>query len=312
MMPTSPRRLGTLERLRELRVERPRERPSAKAWGVVVFGLLLATGIHSALSARSLAKQKSALLARHRAVKVTFGPRWALARTAVTDSAVAAAREPWAGDYVDPSLRGRKWRSEPAVFFRLGSLEAGSPEAALEAAKLSPRDAFLSCLRGPQLRVGEDGLARFHRLQEAFAVTRLLDDAWVDNVQSAGNDLRVRVFENQFAGATQEALQAAVVLVESAKLVLVVVDEMGAPNDTDGRAIEDIQRGPHGMRIMLSDRATRVQLARIRVEPSPRRMLAGEGHQPDDDTLAAVERQSMSCAAARLFDAAIDAAISPQ
>jgi hypothetical protein len=308
---SKPRGLGSIQKLREIRKQRKYERPSAKHWGVVVFGLLLVTAVHVALSRRAIAQRKGTLLAQERALVATLGPRWAAVRSVVTEAAVQTARDPWVGDRVDPSLARRAWRSEPAAFLRIGSTEGASETAVLEAAKLSPRDSFLACLRGPALPAGGDRLARFHRVQESFAVTRLLEPAWVEEVQSADDELRLKVFEEQFAAATPEALGRAVELVEAAKLVVVVVDEVTADESGKPRSVEEAQRVPHGVRVALVDRASKVQLARIRVEPNVALVPGGESRVSDDEARAALERQAIGCSAARLFDAAIDAALAP-
>jgi hypothetical protein len=307
-----PRGLASIHQLREIRKQRKHERPSAKHWGVVVFGLLLVTAVHVALARRTMAQRKGALLAQQRALAATIGPRWSAVRGVVTEAAVELARDPWPGDRVDASLARRAWRSEPAVFLRVGSTEAATEAAVLDAAKLSPRDAFLACLRAPPLAPGGDRLARFHRVQESFAVTRLLEPAWVEEVQAAEDELRLKVFEEQFAAATQQELGQAAQLVEAAKLVVVVVDEV--PRGEDGKAVsvEQAQRMAHGVRVALVDRANKVQLARIRVEPNVTLVPGGESRVDDDEARAALERQANGCSAARLFDAALDAALAPE
>jgi hypothetical protein len=310
-MPRSTRGLASIPKLRELRKQRPHERPSAKLWGFVVLGLLSAVAIHVALSRRAIGQQKGTMLAKQRALAATIGPRWESVRGTVIDTAIAAAKEPWAGDQVDASLRARAWRSETAVYLRLGSNEAQTAETVLEATKLSPRDAFLSCLRTPTVAPGADRLGRFHRMQESFAVTRLLEPTWVDDVQNADDDLRLRVFTEQLAAATPEALETAVTLVERAKLVLVVIDEMPTTDGAPAR-VEDVQRSAHGLRVTLVDRGTRMQLARIRVEPNVALVPGGEGRVSDDDARAAIERQAIGCSAARLFDDAVDQALAPR
>lgn len=309
-MSRTPRGLASIHQLRELRKQRKYERPSAKLWGFVVLGLLLFTAIHVALSRRAIALRKGTMLAQQRALAATLGPRWGAVRSVVTETAVTAAKEPWAGDLVSPALRARAWRSEQAVFLRLGSTEAATEAAVLEAAKLSPRDAFLSCLKAPPLAPGADRLARFHRVQESFAVTRLLEPGWVDEVQGAEDDLRLKVFEEQYAAATPEALGRAVDLVEAAKLVFVVIDEVPAPQaGAKPLAVEEVQRSAHGVRVILADRASKVHLARIRVVPDVGIVPGGEGRVTDDEARAALERQVIGCTAARLFDRAIDDAL---
>lgn len=309
-MSRTPRGLASIHQLREIRKQRKYERPSAKLWGFVVLGLLLVTALHVALSRRAIAQRKGTMLAQQRALSATLGPRWSLVRGVVTETAVAAARDPWAGDLVSPLLRTRAWRSEPAVFLRLGSSEASSESAVLEAAKLSPRDAFLSCLKTPPLAAGADRLARYHRVQESFAVTRLLEPSWVDEVQAAEDELRLKVFEEQYAAATPENLERAVQLVEAAKLVFVVIDEV--PPVAAGEkpvAVEDVQRSSHGVRVVVADRTSKVQLARIRVVPDVGIVPGGESRVTDDDARAALERQVIGCTAARLFDRAVDDAL---
>jgi hypothetical protein len=308
---SKPRGLASVHKLREIRKQRTHERPSAKHWGVVVFGLLLVTVLHVALSRRAIAQRKGALLAQQRALAATIGPRWAAVRGVVTEATVQTARDPWPGDRVDPALAKRAWRSEAAVFLRVGSTEAATESSVLEAAKLSPRDAFLACLRAPALPAGSDRLARFHRVQQSFAVTRLLDPAWVEEVQASEDELRLKVFEEQFAAATQQALGQAIDLVEAAKLVVIVVDEVPVGDDGKPVSVESAQRVPHGVRVVLVDRASKLQLARIRVEPSVTLVPGGEGRVSvdDDESRAALERQAIGCSAARLFDAAVDDAL---
>lgn len=309
-MPRTPRGLASIHQLREVRKQRKYERPSAKLWGFVVLGLIVFTALHAALSRRAIAQRKGAMLAQQRALAATLGPRWSAVRSVVTETAVAAAKDPWVGDLVSPILRTRAWRSEQAVFLRLGSTEAATEAAVLEAAKLSPRDAFLSCLKAPPLAPGADRLARFHRVQESFAVTRLLEPGWVDEVQAAEDELRLKVFEEQYAAATPEALGHAVELVESAKLVFVVIDEVPATaTGAKPLAVEEVQRTAHGVRVIVADRASKVHLARIRVVPDVGIVPGGESRVSDDESRGALERQVIGCTAARLFDRAVDDAI---
>lgn len=308
-MPRTTRGLASIPKLRELRKQRPHDSPSAKLWGFVVLGLISAVTLHTALTRRSLGQQKTAILGRQRALAATIGPRWESVRSLLVETAMNAAKDPWMGDFVSPSLRTRSWRSEQAVFLRLGSSEATSPQGVFDAAKFSPRDSFLSCLRAPPGALGSDRLTRFHRMQESFTVTRLLDPSWVEDVQSADDELRLKVFHEQLAGATTEALNTAVTLVETAKSVLLVVDEIPGHLAADAGRVEDVQRSPHGLRVLLVDRGSRVHLARIRVEPSVSLVPGGEGRVSDDESLAAIERQAIGCSAARLFDSALDAAL---
>ncbi len=305
-MPRTPRGLASVHQVRELRQQRKFVRPSAKHWGVVVFGLLGVLGVHFTCAQRGLDARKRSMLARREPLAATFGPRWTDLRTVVTDTAVRLARDPWPGDDVSGTLSGRPWRSEPAVFLRLGSNEATGERAVLEASKLSPRDAFLACLRGPALPTGGDRLARFHRVQESFEVTRLLEAGWVDDVTAAGDELRLKVFEEQLAAATPKALERAAALVEGARLVIVVVDEVAPEHAAARGAVEDVQRTSHGLRVALVDRPTKVQLARIRVEPDVTLVPGGEGRVTDEEARAAIDRQAVGCSAARQFDATVD------
>ncbi len=53
-MPRTPRGLASVHQVRELRQQRKFVRPSAKHWGVVVFGLLGVLGVHFTCAQRGL------------------------------------------------------------------------------------------------------------------------------------------------------------------------------------------------------------------------------------------------------------------
>jgi hypothetical protein len=272
---------------------------------VAVAGGLIA---YKVVSERELDRGKQALLAKQRAVDATLGAEWYPLRDKVENALLGAARE-YGGDRIEPSARRRELRSQPGLYLRMRVADVKDVASIRAAAAESKRDAFAACLlREPNERGirGEiDGGAFSEQpwnLGRAYAATRILEDEWVRAVREADDELRLRVFREQYDSAVRNEIPLAVDVVKRAQFFLFVLDE-DAPEamafSDGGHLTEDaLQRVDHPARVHILELPTGREILRLRRSGEARVIPAGERVITDPETRDAMQRQANNCALA--------------
>ena len=287
------------------------------AGAVIIAGLIA----HKVVSNRELESDRQALLAKQRAVAVTLGPEWFPLRDKLEADVLGAAKG-YDGDHVDPVARQGAFRTQPGLYLRMRLVEARDAASVRSVAADARKDAFAACLlREPNDRGarGElDGGAFAEQpwnLGQAYASTRILTDDWVDEVKSADEDLRLRIFSRQYDKAVTDEIPLAIRVVQQAQFFLLVLDEdvPEAVKPTDGGPLteEALQLVPHPSRVHLFDLTSGKEILRLLRTGDARVIPAGERAVADEETRDAMQRQANNCALARRVDEAIAPAPAP-
>ncbi|HEX4447405.1 MAG TPA: hypothetical protein VH044_11740 [Polyangiaceae bacterium] len=311
-----PRGLGSIAQAKESRA-RGDSKWTAQA-GLVAAGCIIAALVaHKFVSEHELNSGRQALLAKQRAVLATVGAEWIPLRDELEGDVMQAAHAGAdAPDLVDPVARSLAFRTQPGLYLRMRIADATSPDDIRKVAADAKRDAFAACLlrerneRG--LRGEIDGGAFAEQpwnLGQAYSAARILTDDWVGAVNEADDDLRLRVFVEQYDKSIREEIPVAIDVVKRAQFFLLVLDEdvAEAAPFTDGGPMteEALQLVPHPARVFLFDRKDNRLIARLRRSGGGRFIQAGERAITDDETRDAMQRQANNCALANAVEAAL-------
>jgi hypothetical protein len=281
------------------------------ALAVVVGGYLA----HLIVSDRQRSADRTALLAKQRAVAMTLGAEWQPLRDKLEADVLGAAKE-YEGDLVDPAARKGDYKTQPGLYLRMRVADAKDAASVRKTAAEAKKDAFATCfLREPNERGvrGEiDGGAFAEQpwnLGQAYAATRILTEEWVGDVKAADEDMALRVLNEQYDTAVRTQIPLAIEVVKRAQFFLLVLDEdvAEARAAADGGPIDELalQSVPHPARVHLFDLSTGKELMRLRRTGSAQVIPAGERAVTDSETQAAVQRQANNCALARRVEEAI-------
>lgn len=269
---------------------------------------------HWIVSEHELTSGKQSLLAKQRAIAATLGTEWYPLRDKLESDVLTAAKED-PTDLVDARARRREWRSQPGLYLRMRLADAQDTQHVHEAAADSRKDAFAACLlREPNERGirGElDGGAFAEQpwnLGQAFSATRILSDEWVRVVKEADDDMRLRIFRDQYDKAVRDEIPVAIDVVKRAQFFLLVLDE-DVPQAfvyTDGGVMseEALQLVGHPAHIHLFELPSGKEILRLERSGEARVIPVGERVVTDPETRDAMQRQANNCAlAARVEDA---------
>lgn len=281
------------------------------ALAVVIGGLV----VHKIVSQRELNSDRQTLLSKQRAVAVTLGPQWFPLRDKLEADVLGAAKD-YAGDSVDPQARGGAFKTQPGLYLRMRVDDARDAGSVRKVAADAKKDAFAACLlREPNERGvrGEiDGGAFAEQpwnLGQAYASTRILTDDWMQEVKDADDDLRLRVFAEQYDKAVKTEIPLAIDVVKRAAFFLLVLDEdvpEAAKLADGGRVTEEaLQLVPHPSRVHLFDLASGKEILRLRRTGDARVIPAGERAVTDSETRDAMQRQANNCSLANAVDVAL-------
>lgn len=310
-----PRGLGAIAQNREGRAR------GAGGWtaqaGVVAGGAVIAGLIaNKVVSEHELNTGRQALLAKQRAVVATLGAEWLPLRDNLEGDVLRSAATPtsdYENDDVLPEAQAMTFRSQPGLYLRMRVADATSAETVRKVALDAKRDAFTACLlREPNERAarGDVDAGAFAEqpwnLGQAYAAARILTDDWVGAVRDAEDDLRLRVFVEQYDKAIRDEIPLAIDVVKRAQFFLLVLDE-DVPEEaafTDGGPNEEaLQMVEHPARVFLFDLNGNKPILRLRRSGGGRYIQAGEHQVTDEETRDAMQRQVNNCALANMVEA---------
>lgn len=313
---TKPRGLPAIARAREDRAA-GRTRWTTQAGLVALAALVGGFVAHKIVTARSLESDRQDLLKKQRAVSVTLGAEWFPLRDRLEGEIVGAAGA-YAGDHVEPDAARGAFRSQPGLYLRMRVADARDAASIRRIAMDAKKDAFATCFLREPNDLGARGAAdagafaeQPWNLGQAYAATRLLTDDWVHDVQTADDDLRLKIFQEQYVKATGDGgeVPLAVDIVKRAQFFLLALDEDvpeasqyaegGPPTE------EALQLVPHPTRVHLFDAATGREILRVRRTGAAQVIPAGERVITDPEMVDAMQRQANNCALAGQVEAAL-------
>jgi len=276
--------------------------------GLVAAGAIVASFfVHKIMSQHDISAGKQALLAKERTVASALGAEWFPLRDRLEGEVLAAAKA-FGGDMVEPATRRGDFRTQPGLYLRMRVADATSVARVREVAAGGQRDAFASCLlREPNERGlrGEIKGGAFAEqpwnLGRAYEATRILDDAWIDDLRQADDELRLRLFQAEYDKAVHEDVPFAFDVVRRSKFFLLVLDEdgrLGVTADGSAPTEQALQLVPHPARVHILDLASGHEILRLRRSGEARVIQAGERAIVDPETRDALTRQANNCALA--------------
>jgi hypothetical protein len=317
MVETKRRRGRGLPAIERAREDRSAGRTRWTTQAGLLAGAVVLAGLvaHKYVSEHELESDRQALLSRQRAVAVTLGPEWFPLRDKLEADVLGAAKE-FAGDSVAPEAQKAQFRAQPGLYLRMRVADARDAASVRAVAADARKDAFAACLlREPNERTARgdaDGGAFAEQpwnLGQAYAATRILSDDWVGEVKAADDDLRLRIFVQQYEKAVKNEIPLAIDVVKRAQFFLLVLDENvpEAARLTDGGPMteEALQLVAHPSRVHLFDLTSGKEVLRLRRTGEARVISAGERVVADAETHDAMQRQANNCALARRVDEAI-------
>lgn len=317
---TEKREIG-LKAISAARAERQRSkhgRVPDKVWAGAGVLVLLTVAIAWAMSGRKLGNDKTDLLAKRNAAVVTLGKEWTPLRDRIEKITLEAAGE-YKGDLVDPEAATWNFRSSPGIYLRLLVDDAKDAKTLRKRAQDSLKDAFTGCLlREPNaaLTRGEPDAGtqpeQPWNLRQAYASTRILNEEWADEVKESSDDIRLRVFQQQYEKAQRDEIPLAIELVKRAEFYLLVLDEVvpeAAQYAGDAGTIgeEALQQVPHPARVHIVNLKTGKELVRLRRSADADFRFAGGEAVRDPVILASMRRQVNNCALAQEVSSALKA-----
>ena len=300
-----------LKSIHEAREQRARGKHSRASPNLLLYAVVAIAAIllgYRFFATRQLDRSKEALLSKERAVEVTVGREWFPLRDKIEKFVLDAAVGEWPGDFVD---NGAKWdfRSAPGIYLRIRLADARDPTSLHKAAQGSLKDGFVGCL----MREPNAGAARGDvdagpfaeqpwNMRQAYASTRILTADWINDVKASGDDLRLRVFEQQYEKAAREEIPLAIDLIKRAQFFLLVLDEDPPAAKGDGAPLteEMLQLVPHDARVRLMNLrdGSGTELARMR-RRAEGTAISVSGHEvTDPETRQAMQRQVNNCSLA--------------
>jgi hypothetical protein len=306
-----PRGLASIAKARG---ERSGARWTMQAGLLAGGALIVALLAHTYVSEHDLKGGRQALLAKQRAVVATLGAEWGPLRDDLERDVLLAAKD-YEGDEILAPARSGEFRTQPGLYLRMRVADARSPEVIRQVAAAAKRDGFAACLlREPNERAarGEADAGAFAEqpwnLGQAYAATRILTPEWVEAVGEADDQLRLRVFVEQYDKAIREEIPFAIDVVRRAQFFLLVLDEdvpEAAPTDGGPMTEETLELVEHPARIWLFDLKNHRGILRLRRSGGARVIQAGERVVTDDETRAAMQRQANNCALAGQVEMAL-------
>ena len=276
----------------------------------------------------ALESQKSAVMAKQRAMAQSLGPKILPFRDKVEAFVQSLAKGSGQEQVATDADYDRLARAS-AVYLRLRLKNAGSPDEIRRASVRSLRDGFTSCFflhekardpsKGPpcnspadcesgQLCNEYDVCApppEPYNMRLAYRSLRVLSNAWTDELHEATSELAVTAYERDLDRVTREDVPVAAKILARAKYFVGVLDEDpqgGLPTEVGDGGYESeeerAQRVPHYARIGIWEIASGKQLVRLRRRARGRAVPVGDHVVKRTETVHAQQRQVLSCSLA--------------
>lgn len=297
-----------LRSIQTAREDRGRGKYSRMTPNLILFavvGVILVLVVYHFFSQRSLEQDKTALLAKQRAAVATVGANWLPLRDKLEGIVLDSAKNFPDDDFIAPDLPD--FRAQPGLYLRIRVADAKDVASVRVAAQESVRDAFCGCLlKEPNAAAVRGDLDaggapdQPWNMRQAYASTRILTDEWQNEVKASDDDLRLRVFQQQYDKAVAEEIPQAIDIVKRSRFFLLVLDEdvPEAKTKADGGAItEDVlQTVEHDSRVRIVDMQTWKDLARLKRAGVGDLVAVGEQHGvQDSETRDSTARQVKNC-----------------
>ncbi len=337
---TEPRGLPSLH---EARLERRRAFVAGRVrvramppqfWLWTLLGLAAFVVVYWKFAEGELESQKSAVMAKQRAMAQSLGPQILPFRDKV-EGWVLGLAAPWKSDHVAAGVRHAELAQAPTVYLRLRAANATNSDAVRAAAVRSLHDGFTSCffirknVAAPEQGAScaspsdcEPGLLcnEYDRcspppepfnMRLAYRSLRVLSNVWTDELHQATSDLKVTAFDRDLDRVTQQDVPIAAKILARSKYFVAVLDEdpeAGVPEQVDGgaeSAEERVQRVPHFARVGVWEIASGKEILRLRRRAEARAVPVGDRAVAPVETRQAEQRQVISCALAMEVKAAL-------
>ncbi|MEO7113319.1 MAG: hypothetical protein ABI183_22965, partial [Polyangiaceae bacterium] len=258
-------------------------------------------------SQKSLDADKTALLAKQRAAVATVGANWFPLRDKLEQITLDSAKNFSDDDFIAPDAAKFDFRSLPGIYLRLRVADAHDVDKIRLQAQESSRDEFCGCLLKEPNEAATKGYAdaggapsQPWNMWEAYQSTRVLSDDWSSEVRESTDDLRLRVFQQQYDKAVTDEIPMSIEIIKRARFFLLVLDEdeHEAKAKADGGAIteEILQTVEHESRVRIVNTQTWADIARLKRTGVGEIISVGENHAPEDpETHDAMSRQVKNC-----------------
>lgn len=274
-----------------------------------------------------LESQKSAVMAKQRAVQKTLGVKLLPFRNRIEHWVIGLAGK-WQGDEVAPDASLGRIAREPGIYLRLWQSDARSSKSIRTAAVRSLHDGFTSCFFerrsgrdptiGPKCHAPSDCKPGFlcneydvcsrptqpYNMRLAYRALKILSPEWSDELHQASSDLAVKVYDEDLDRVTHSDVPIAISILTRAKYFTAVLDEnppTGLPKPLPDAGESDeqrVQRVAHDARVGIWDLKTGEQVLRLRAKAAGRFVPVGDAVVRSPDTMASEQRQVNSCALA--------------
>jgi len=295
------RGLKSIKEARQERATRKFGRPTGTAAIVVVAGLAMVLLGNYFWSEKKLDGQREAVLSQQRAAVATLGAEWFPLRDKIEGIVMANAKD-YLGDQTADEATTWDFRAIPGIYLRLRTADAQNVKDLRAAGGESRRDGFTACLLRTQSAEDMDAGQTEDRpwnLRQAYNSTRVLSEDWANEVKTAGDEMRIRVFEEQYDKAKRDEIPLAVDIVKRAQFFLLVLDEdvPEARADQDGGPLTlsawELYAAPS--RVILFHLVTGKLYMRLRRTSNTKFYLAGENRALPQESRDAMVRQVNNC-----------------
>lgn len=291
------RGLPSIAEARDLRATRKLPAASGKFWLWSLLAIVAISIFYWKKTQGENERTRARILAKQRSVADESGKTWLTLRERVERWTTTLAKD-WTGkddsDLVDADLKGQKdggadlWK-KPGLYLRVTRDAAKSPETIRAAAKESVRDAFTACLMKRPHADAHEGKAckkskecekgqicnevgvcakpsEPYNLRVLYRGMQPLDEIWVRDVETATDELRLRLRETEIDEAQAADVPLANEVLRRAEYLLLVVDEVpkDLKPDPERSVGELVQLDPHPVRVAVVDLKADKLLLRVR------------------------------------------------
>jgi hypothetical protein len=304
-------------------------RPVVWLWLGVVVAVFAVT--YWRVTTGQLESQKSAVMAKQRAVRKTLGPKLLpfVERVELWTRELASAKaETLQSPVIETGVVWDKLARKSGVYLRLLQTKAMTNEQIRRSASVSLNDGFTSCFfiregapdptLGPKCVTSADCQAGLlcnewdvcstvptpYNMRLAYRGYRILSEGFIRNIQDATDELQVRAFDRELDQITKIDVPVAIEVLQRAKTVTIVLDEVpvgmdkpvpfkpGEPILSDEQRVQGVA---HDARIGIWDFETGKQLVRWRGAAASRLVSIGKRVALDAEVEGSRSRQANSC-----------------